>query len=139
MQDRLIDPKRSSRTQDESLIPLINIVFLLLIFFMVAGQITQQQEAAITPPKSSSSLELKSALINLSLTSKGELRLEGQTIKPEDLKQQLPTLSTTAEDLRVSLRADSASSAADLDRVLKALQELGVSAVSLHTQYIGSL
>ena len=47
MREPTLMPRRGSLSGEDSLIPLINIVFLLLIFFMVAGQIAQPQDADI--------------------------------------------------------------------------------------------
>ena len=37
---------------EEGVIPLINVVFLMLIFFMMAGQIQKSDPVSIVPPQS---------------------------------------------------------------------------------------
>ena len=53
---KLISPaQKAPRSLDESMIPAINIVFLLLIFFMVAGQIEAQNQDLLLPESNSAS------------------------------------------------------------------------------------
>ena len=135
MHDQPLLPKHGSRTADDSLIPLINIVFLLLIFFMVAGQISQQQDPSISPPSSASRLTLEPAKVELSMNATGALTLDGQAVDSETLAQRITSLAAEEADIRVSLRADRDATAADLDEVFTELRELGVSTITLHTLY----
>ena len=50
-------PSRPKRQLDDSMVPAINIVFLLLIFFMIAGHI-EARNADLQIPASSSEGEL---------------------------------------------------------------------------------
>jgi biopolymer transport protein ExbD len=138
MQKQSLHPAHRSSTADDSLIPLINIVFLLLIFFMVAGQIATHQDPNIHPPESSSQLTLEPAKIELAMNSAGELLLDGQAADTKTLKRRVSALVTDGANLRVSLRADRNATAADLDIVLNQLRALGVSTITLHTLYTGA-
>ena len=44
-----LDPP-SRRRQDENIVPMINVVFLLLIFFLMTAQMTPPSPVQITPP-----------------------------------------------------------------------------------------
>lgn len=137
MHEPTLMPRRGSRTADDSLIPLINIVFLLLIFFMVAGQIAQPQDADIRPPSSISRLALEPAEIELSMNVAGELMLNGQALDTETLTRRLASVASASEQtsVRVSLRADRDATASELGKVFTQLRELGVSTITLHTLY----
>lgn len=128
-------PRHGSRTADDSLIPLINIVFLLLIFFMVAGQIAQQQDPDISPPSSASRLALEPTKVELAMNSAGALTLDGQAVDAATLAQRITSLAAEETDIRVSLRADRDATATDLDGVFTQLRDLGVSTITLHTLY----
>ncbi|WP_150303764.1 ExbD/TolR family protein [Pseudomonas saliphila] len=128
-------PRHGSRTADDSLIPLINIVFLLLIFFMVGGQIAQQQDPAISPPSSASRLALEPAKVELAMNSAGALTLDGQPVDAAALAQRITSLAAEETDIRVALRADRDATAADLDTVFTQLRDLGVNTITLHTLY----
>ena len=41
------------RNEDERILPLINVVFLLLIFFMLAGRLSASDPFQVEPPRSS--------------------------------------------------------------------------------------
>ncbi len=127
-------PRRGTANPDDNLIPLINIVFLLLIFFMVAGQIAPQQDMTIDPPASTSQKALEPAELELSLTAAGELRSAGDPIDAAALQTRIVALTQAEEDLRVSLRADTNATAADLDGVFNQLREHGVSTITLHSR-----
>ncbi|QJD58137.1 biopolymer transporter ExbD [Pseudomonas sp. gcc21] len=135
MREPTLMSRRGLRSADDSLIPLINIVFLLLIFFMVAGQIAQPQDADIRPPSSISRLALEPAEIELSMKVNGALMLDGVTVDPDTLERRLNSLASEESAVRVSLRADRDATASELDKVFTLLRELGVSTITLHSLY----
>lgn len=134
MQNHSLMPTRGKAHPDDSLIPLINIVFLLLIFFMVAGQIAPQQDPLVRPPESTSRKALEPAPLELSLTRSGELRLDGVAIEPEQLETELAELTAGESELQVSVRADLAATAEDLNRIFDQLRTSGVSTITLHSR-----
>ena len=46
-------PEAPRRPARESIIPMINVVFLLLIFFLMTAEIAPPQPFAVTPPRAS--------------------------------------------------------------------------------------
>ncbi|SDS17160.1 outer membrane transport energization protein ExbD [Halopseudomonas xinjiangensis] len=134
MQDHPLMARRGTANPDDNLIPLINIVFLLLIFFMVAGQIAPQQDMTIDPPESASEKALEPAELELSLTATGDLRSGGEPVDAAALEARIAELTQAGAELRVSLRADTDATAADLDAVFNQLREHGVSTITLHSR-----
>ena len=76
-------PPRRSRS--ESIIPMINVVFLLLIFFLLTAQIARQVPFDLTPPDSES--EIAAADLDvLYVSAGGELaynEARGDAVWPE--------------------------------------------------------
>lgn len=132
-------PQRSQKSGDDNLIPLINIVFLLLIFFMIAGQISDTQNDKVDPPASSSDKPVSRKAMTLALESDNTLTLNGEVISLEALPSLLTQPIGDATAPVVSVKADKALKAADLDRLFNVLREQGISTITLYTQQVEAL
>lgn len=126
-------PHKAVKSGDQSIIPMINIVFLLLIFFMIAGQIKTQLWPQITLPEAVAVSPLTPALINLEIDALGQLRLNQQSVAMQNLVTALTPLLNSNDDSRVSLVADKHLSAVQLNDVLVVVRSLGVVNVALIT------
>jgi biopolymer transport protein ExbD len=62
--------------EDERILPLINVVFLLLVFFMVAGRLTAGDPFPIDPPESASEGSPPEGRL-IAFGPNGELALDG--------------------------------------------------------------
>lgn len=125
--------KRSSQRNnlDNSMIPAINIVFLLLIFFMLAGHI-ETQDAQLKIPASSSQSELKTSELEIRISASGSYTLNGQP-SHQDLKTALHGLTLTPETVVIChIHRDLPSSA--LDPVLQAVQLYGIKSLLIATE-----
>ncbi|MCC1480226.1 ExbD/TolR family protein [Roseibaca sp. Y0-43] len=114
-------PPSRPRTPRESVVPMINVVFLLLIFFLMSAQIAPPDPADVTPPSvvfSDGPVPAEGRV--LWLAADGRLLEEGGGA---------PDMAVLGP--QVSLRADGAAPAADLARVLRALAVAGVRDVTL--------
>jgi len=92
-----LDTKPISRTLDFSLTS-VNIVFLLLLFFLTAGTLLQDAESEIKAPNTE---ELPLARLPrplLSVSSEGDLFLDGKPISAEQLLATAPTAAGGDED-----------------------------------------
>lgn len=87
----LIKP-RSKTKNDDNLIPLINIVFLLLIFFMVAGKMLPPLTSNPILPSYDQAKESVRGKLQLELTAQGDWYLNGTRTTLDELKTQLETL-----------------------------------------------
>ncbi len=86
--------KRAPASIDESMIPAINIVFLLLIFFMISGHIQANRSALELPASKAEQDELPSELL-LEITADKQFFLNHQEISPNliELSHALEQLS----------------------------------------------
>jgi len=121
-------PKRKRPNPEDSLIPMINIVFLLLIFFMVAGQISARESESIEPPISSSERSLERENWVIQINSQQTLLLNGEPIELKELVVDSVQLE------RVTIKADQNTAAKTLYPVLKKLREQGVQDILLYSQ-----
>ncbi|MCP5015431.1 MAG: biopolymer transporter ExbD [Ketobacter sp.] len=126
-------PECQQKSLDESLIPLINIVFLLLIFFLIAGQISHQQDQRIQAPESASENTAAHPEWMLEMASDRGLRLNGQRIDLQQLPAQLAAINPVGNQ-RISVKVDRALLAEDLDKLLEVLRDSGVLSVTLLTK-----
>ena len=117
-----LTPRRQIR---ESVVPMINVVFLLLIFFLMSAQIAPPDPVAITPPMAQHADQPLTAGDRVAwLDAEGVLYANGATGA-----QALSVLS--ADPGPLILRADAAMPAALFARVLQELGAAGLDDVTL--------
>ena len=113
-------PKRKQSDSESSLIPLINIVFLLLIFFMVAGQISQLTDDEIAVPISISEQSISKVDTLITFNTKQELTLNNHRVSLSELNK---TLENNQQKL--TIKADKTLTAKELEPLLTLLREKG--------------
>lgn len=119
-------PNRKPRS--ESIVPMINVVFLLLIFFLMTAQIAPPEPFEVSPPASEASDPAEGTL-TLYLSATGELGFR-------DLRGDLAVQALRQEwvqDSPVLLRADADVPAAALARLMPRLAQIGLTQVQLIT------
>lgn len=142
-------PHKKSSQNDDNLIPLINIVFLLLVFFMVAGQIRAMPDADLALPSSTLKKQPDATPVLLELNQHNELHLNGKAVASADLlvalqaltsqahspleHDTLPTLEPEPTPLDVALFVDKQITAAQLTTVLAPLRQQSIARIQLHT------
>jgi biopolymer transport protein ExbD len=131
MSDFQIAPRKSV---DDSMIPMINIVFLLLIFFMVAGHIEAASDVDVQLPVSEQGGEAgvtskEVSTVKLTLNGESNLTVDSQPLSLESLKIHLSQLNP--EQTSISISADRGLSAANLDAVLAVIREHKFQTVAL--------
>ncbi|MCI4661010.1 MAG: biopolymer transporter ExbD [Neomegalonema sp.] len=114
----------------ESVVPMINVVFLLLIFFLMSATLIRPMPLEAVPPRSDANRAEESAQI-LVVNSAGELGF-GAARGQDAIKlaaQSVPPLY---------LRADRAVSAQKLVRTVSELTSLGMKDIRLLTEPVAS-
>lgn len=115
---------------DDHLLPLINVVFLLLIFFMLVGALDAPDTANLSPPESLASATPDDSAWTIVLDARGQLLLDEQPISLTDLA--MAAIERPPGGV-VAVRADSGIQATDVVDVLDVLRGAGVSKVQLLT------
>ncbi len=105
---------RKAKNDDDNLIPLINIVFLLLIFFMVAGQIQPQPDAHIEVPVATYEGQQVPLSVFVSLDADDNLTWMNETIRADVLAERLE--EEVLEE--IAIVADARVTAAQLEAVM---------------------
>ncbi len=122
----MISLRRKKRRNTENIVPMINVAFLLLIFFLMSAVIAPSPPVEVDLPKVLSGEQGEGVAIYLAEDGR-LLRETGEIVMPEALAGQ-----------SVSLFAPSALEAKDAVRLLRKIQELGVSDVSLAANTVDS-
>jgi len=126
-------PQRRRADDDQRVLPLINVVFLLLIFFMIAGRIAHTDPIKVEPPVSDSEKRTNQRTLKVMLGADGDIRVGGTAVPLADVTRRLrETLSERGRKI-VHLKADSGAEALAVIDVLGRIQAAGAEQVKLLT------
>lgn len=120
------------KQNEQNLIPLINIVFLILIFFLVASTIRPFTEPDVTLAQAQASGPTGQARRLLVLKKDGTILMAGEPIAPADLDKQLSTLAQ--KDSPLTIVADAELNGRALIDIVTRANAAGVEGVKLMTQ-----
>ena len=125
---------RKSRpmSEDDRILPLINIVFLLLIFFMLAGRLSASDPFDVAPPESISTSDSGDEKMLVLVGPEGQLAVNGVSATAAEMFR-IVREASEAERALIRLKADNAAPAAKLVAVMRQLREAGVQKVRLLT------
>ncbi|TQV76303.1 ExbD/TolR family protein [Denitrobaculum tricleocarpae] len=125
-----------SSNSDDSVLPLINVVFLLLIFFMLAGQLAAGDPFAIDPPKSQSEGQNSPQDMLILVSADGRFALDGVEMSEESVIEtasQRLKAHTDAAKPTLRLKADGGTPANRIVRLMQRLREAGFQRLKLLT------
>lgn len=125
----IIKPPTRFKHNDENMLPMINIVFLLLIFFMIAGVLQARDALHVTPVTTSKQGGSHVDNNRLLVSANGQLGMRGKRFAIDDIPTVLPAIVSTTTSLQ--LKADAQLDAATLKRLLTALNSVGIKHVRL--------
>lgn len=113
------------RSSDASLIPMINVVFLLLIFFLLAAQIRTPDPIEVSAPVSISEM-VSDGELTLFIGADGQMKF-GDISGPEQLEQALIAICQEQDcpSINVRVKADRAADAAVVAGLLPVLARAG--------------
>lgn len=117
-----------------SLVPLINVVFLLLIFFLVAGTLEKFEIVPIDPPMAESGKIVDEGHIVILLGRYDEIIVDDNLVQMEDI---VPIVKDSLKNYPgkiITIKADLGIKAARLIKVMDEVKAAGGQNVSLVTQ-----
>lgn len=121
------------KSDDERILPLINVVFLLLIFFMLAGKLSATDPIEISPPHSGSEGAVEARELVIAMGADGQLAFDGTLIEDDALEAAVAGRLTGAPPPQVWLKADSGADSIQVIAVMEILREAGVERLKLLT------
>lgn len=121
------------RNEDERVLPLINVVFLLLIFFMLAGRLSASDPFQVEPPRSSAESPTEAQETVVLVAPDGRLALDGQVLDEPALSQAVAERLRSDPATQVRLKADGRADAAEVVRIMELLRDAGVERLKLLT------
>ena len=126
------DVKRP-RNDDERILPLINVVFLLLIFFMVAGRLSSSDPFEISPPNSRGQAPPAAQEMMLLVGRNGELAVDGEVMSSERMRQIVAARFAEDTVTKLRLKADAGADAVLIVGIMEILRDAGVEKLQLLT------
>ena len=128
------DPPR--RRLDDTLLPMINVIFLLLIFFLLAARLTPPEPFPVTPPEAQAQAEAAGDF-TLHIAADGRLGYRDAQDDPalaalvQARADHCATTDCAAKPPTLTLRADAALPANRLAALMPRLATLGFAQVEL--------
>lgn len=126
---RLFRRRKRAMDNDERIMPLVNIVFLLLIFFMVVGRLSAADPFKVLPPESANEGPQATEDNLVLIGQDGRLALNGEILPEDALLAKLSDVR--ADELRV--KADGRAEAVRVVAVIERLKTVGFVSVRLMT------
>jgi biopolymer transport protein ExbD len=114
---------------EDALLPLINLVFLLLMFFIVAGQLANDPLPEL--PGTAQLEKQRSPEADLMVLADGSWQVDGKSHQADTL---LAALDEPGEDASLRIAADAGLTMADLETLLRLLEQGGYTEVVLLTE-----
>jgi len=127
--ERTVKPVR-----EISLIPLINVVFLLLIFFLVAGTLDRFEVLRVDPPVATAGDEVNQGPIVVVLGRYEEMLVDDSLISPAELGAEIKKRLKVRPDRMITVKADARMKADRLIEVLDDINEAGGKTLTIATQ-----
>ena len=128
-------PRRPRKREDdeERVLPLINIVFLLLIFFMVVGKLSASDPFKISPTYSASEGAPTAEPLMVQIGREGQLALNGAVMEEAALMAAVEAAIAGDQGRFVRVKADGGVEAVVVVRLLERMRAIGVEGVRLMT------
>ena len=124
--------RRPARPQErETVVALIDVTFFLLIFFMLVGRLDATAPFAVRPPIGTTGSDLPAGGITLSLSSSGDLALDGAAITRAALAATVTDRITKNPKTLIRINADQATELRLVLSLITEFEDLGARDVAL--------
>lgn len=127
-------PKR----QFETLVPLINVVFLLLIFFLLAGTMQPAEKVAVSLPEGALNDRERDVPTTLIVEADGFVWLGDRVMDAKLSGHMVEKHLSESNTKRVAIKADADAPAEAVLELMEGLREAGVEQVTILTERSGS-
>lgn len=122
------------RRQFETLVPLINVVFLLLIFFLLAGSMKPSENVAVSLPEGTLNDREKDVPTTLIVEADGFVWLGDRVMDAKLSGAMVEKHLKDTNTKRVAIKADADAPAEAVLQLMEGLREAGVEQVTIMTE-----
>lgn len=130
--------RRQTRNDEERVLPLINVVFLLLIFFMIAGKLSATEPFHVAPPDSATEKRPNTEDVVILFGPDGATALNGNEMPLDDLSVRIAQMIAAGKKLEIRLKADGEADSTSVIELLEVLRNTGVEKLHLLTVRSGA-
>lgn len=130
---KITPPTEASRSE-LSVVPLVNVVFLLLVFFMLVGQVAAPEPVDIKPPRSVAGGEDTGQTVKVLVTSDGRIAVNQTMIPRSELADRVARILADESSASFQIKADGSADGVDMIRIMEQLREAGVERLTLLTE-----
>ncbi|WP_171132983.1 MULTISPECIES: biopolymer transporter ExbD [unclassified Ruegeria] len=119
------------RTQPETIIALIDVVFFLLVFFMLIGRMDATAPFDVTPPTATTGADMPAGGITLSVGADGVLALDGVELSQQDAQGKVLARISNNPETRVRINAHRDAILRDILPLIARFEAMGAREVVL--------
>ncbi len=131
----LFEPQ-ARRKRSLTMVPVINIIFILIFFFLVAGHLQKVTVLDVDLPKATSGKLLDEGPVELVLGKYGEMLINEALFSEEKARAELKRQLAANPERIVTIKADANTEANRLIRMMQMIQSLGGRNISIITQRV---
>ena len=131
----LFNSPQQKEFQDSSIIPLINVVFLILIFLVIAGQIKSSELFEVDLPESISQSTPAEEVLTLIVNEQTKLVFENELVELNEITTKVSDARSDRNtyDADVLVKVDGSLMVTELRPILAQLKAAGLHKVSIAT------
>jgi biopolymer transport protein ExbD len=126
--------KKQTATNDDNLIPLINVVFLMLIFFLAAGALRPFSEEGVKPATANETGNDERPSGPVLINAKGQVTIKGVEYEFSSLAGLFRHRVTSGQTTPLPIVADRGLTASKLVDVIEAAKAAGIKKIRLVTR-----
>jgi biopolymer transport protein ExbD len=126
-------PFRKQEEEPDTILPLINVVFLLLIFFIMTGALHAVDYFNVNPPSSSSQIQGSLDDTVILVGSDGRIAIDNKEVDEVDLQLSILDKLAANAGAVVRIKADGRADAARVVEIMELIEAVGVGRVMLLT------
>lgn len=126
-------PARQPHEEPDSILPLINVVFLLLIFIIMTGALTAVDFFNVDPPSSTSVVEGSLDETVILVGGDGRIAIDNEEVDETDLQLSVSDKLAANAGAVFRIKADGRADAARVVEIMELIEAVGVRRVMLLT------
>lgn len=130
---------RTRVSEQLSIAPLIDVVFLLLLFFMVTSSFQHPEAIELDLPQSSTAVADEDRAVDVAVDAAGNIHLDGKPLALADLESSIAERVAADPEVVVAVRTDAAALVQRMVEVLDSVRAGGGKRIAFRTSPAGAL